>query len=327
MSYTPWSENVLLTDGSDQSIANMAAIGVDTVALNVWWFQDDRDSSVITPDFTLYSASTPSVIHAIEEIHDNGMKVMLKPMVDLRTFEWRGTINPSDEWFAGYADFINYWAEIAEDEGAELFSVGCEFKNTVDWSEHWRGVIDGVRGLYSGQITYAANHDSYQNVDWWDALDLIGIDAYFKLTNETDPTLGELEAAWAGHASNIVSWLTAEAYGLPVAFTEVGYRSMDGANTAPWAWWGDGEVDLQEQLDCYQALLNTCWGESWWRGAFWWNWETDPYAGGPTDMGFTPQGKPAEALLASYYAVPEPGTAALLLLGVPALVALRRRRR
>ena len=42
MSYTPWSENVLFTAGSSQSIANMQAVGVDTVALNVFAFQDDE---------------------------------------------------------------------------------------------------------------------------------------------------------------------------------------------------------------------------------------------------------------------------------------------
>jgi hypothetical protein len=39
----------------------------------------------------------------------------------------------------------------------------------------------------------------------------------------------------------------------------------------------------------------------WWDGAFWWNWETNPYAGGPSDAGFTPQNKPAQTILQQYY--------------------------
>ena len=96
MSYTSWSENVLWTPESDQSIADMKAIHVDMVALNVLWFQDDVNSTVITPDFNYYSASTDSVVHAIEQIHSEGMGVMLKPMIDSRDGTWRGEINPSN---------------------------------------------------------------------------------------------------------------------------------------------------------------------------------------------------------------------------------------
>jgi hypothetical protein len=326
MSYTPWWENALLQPASDESIANMAADYVDTVALCVWWFQDDVDATVIEPDFSYYSASTDSVIHAINEIHDQGMDVMLKPMVDCRDGSWRGTINPSTEWFTEYGDYMNYWADIAEDEGVEMLSVGCEFNQTESWSDEWRDVVAGVRARYSGPLTYAANHDAYDSIGWWDTMDYIGIDAYFALTGKTDPTLAELQAAWQGHAATIESWWTAGGFSQPIIFAEVGYRSADGANMEPWAWWGDAEVDLQEQVDCYEALWTTLRPEEWWSGAFWWNWETYPTAGGPLHDGFTPQNKPVEGLLRTYYA-PEPTTCVLALLAAPVMILVRRRRR
>jgi len=86
-----------------------------------------------------------------------------------------------------------------------------------------------------------------------------------------------------------------------VMFTEVGYSSYDGANTQPWHWPAIPPVDVGEQADCYEALLSVCRNRPWWKGAFWWNWETDPNAGGLSDMGFTPQNKPAEQVLKDYY--------------------------
>ncbi len=49
-SYTPWSKDALLSPDSDASIDAMKADGVDAVALNVWWFQDDERATEITAD-------------------------------------------------------------------------------------------------------------------------------------------------------------------------------------------------------------------------------------------------------------------------------------
>jgi Dockerin type I domain/PEP-CTERM motif len=39
----------------------------------------------------------------------------------------------------------------------------------------------------------------------------------------------------------------------------------------------------------------------WWDGAFWWNWETGPGAGGLTNTDYTPQNKPVLDVLADFY--------------------------
>jgi hypothetical protein len=50
--------------------------------------------------------------------------------------------------------------------------------------KEWRRVIAAVRGVTSARLTYAANFDAYQRVAFWDALDAIGIQAYFPLTDK-----------------------------------------------------------------------------------------------------------------------------------------------
>ena len=89
---------------------------------------------------------------------------------------------------------------------------------------------------------------------------------------------------------------------MQIIFTEVGYRSIDGVNKAPWLRPSPPyQIDLQEQADCYNALLSQCKDRQWWSGVFWWNWEVNPNAGGQGDPFYTPQNKSAEAVLADYY--------------------------
>lgn len=327
MSYTAWSQNAYSSVPSDQSIASMKLAGVDTISINVWEFQSNINSTSIAPRYDWYSASPESVRHAIQTAKSLGMKVMLKPNVDMTDDpgHWRGEINPSAGWFTAYNSFIGRWAVVAQQEGADILSIGCELSNTQSWSSNWQNVASGARSKFSGRLTYSANANSEQSINWWGSVDVIGIDAYYQLTNNPNATLNDLKAAWNTRANSIDAWRSSFWANKQVMFTEVGYRSTNGANTQPWAWGSNSGLDLQEQVDCYEALLSTMWNRSWWDGAFWWNWETDPNAGGMNDQGFTPQGKPALDTLKSYYSpVPEPSTA-LVLLGGLLLVVKRKK--
>ncbi len=301
MSYCSWTKEALSSPGSDRSLAAMPSAGVNWVSLNVWSFQDDEHATAIADDFTRFSSSRSSVRHAIRRIHALGMKVLLKPNVDLRNGAWRAGIEPTEAWFASYRTFLNGWADLAREERVEALSVGCEFNRAQRWEAAWRKVVAGVRARFKGKLTYAASWDAFKDVAWWDAVDEVGIDAYFPLTKKADPTLAELKEAWRLRADDIGKWIAATGLKKPVVFTEVGYRSADGTNREPWAWADRPAVDLQEQADCYEALLSTLWGRPWWGGAFIWEWETNPKAGGGADAGFTPQGKPALATLSRYY--------------------------
>ena len=86
----------------------------------------------------------------------------------------------------------------------------------------------------------------------------------------------------------------------PVLFTEVGYRSIAGAAIAPWDWTVRQPLDMQEQADAYEALFRTFWDRPWFAGVYIWNWVPDhDRTGGARDDQFSPQNKPAEAVLAA----------------------------
>jgi hypothetical protein len=305
MSYCGWDANAYSTIDSNTSLARLKDTSCQWVAIIVVWFQDNINSTSIEPNYNKYSVRPESVKVAINRCHQLGMKVMLKPMVDLSKDpnHWRGQIVPSAAWFAEYHDFLNYWADFAEQNDVEMFCIGCELVATDSSATQWRSVANDVRTHYSGPITYAANWGNETIVSWWDAVDYIGIDAWYPLTSKNNPTLTELKNAWSNRANLIQSWRNSSWPNKQVFFTEAGYSSFDGTNTYPGLWPppDSAAVDVNEQADCYEALLSVCSARPWWRGVFWWNWETDPNAGGLADKHCTPQNKPAQDVVSSHY--------------------------
>ena len=62
---------------------------------------------------------------------------------------------------------------------------------TAKREENWRSIIEAVRAIFTkpDSLTYAANWGEEERaIRWWDALDYIGIDAYYPLTKESHPS-------------------------------------------------------------------------------------------------------------------------------------------
>ncbi len=307
VSFSTWSSDAFSSLESDESLRQLTKTNTEWIALCFSWYQ----SSTTSHDIQLGSSSpsTESIKHAITTAHSLGLKVMLKPMVEALEREevlsipvWRGEILPSDEWFESYSDFINFFADFAEQNEIELFCVGCEYTATTGEREQWQKVIQGVRQRYSGPLTYAADWTNFRDIDWWGSLDYVGIDAYFPLAIfNNDPTVEELKTVWNNHANEIEAWLAT--IGKPVIFTEIGYRSGDGTSNAPANYWTDMTVDLQEQCDCYEAAFNALWNRTWFYGFYWWTWTHKPAEGGIDDSGHSPQNKPVNDLITEWYSM------------------------
>jgi len=296
---------------SDESLRRMKQIGVDWVAINVvGWYQTNDQSADIHKN-TSQAPTDEALKHVIQTAHspDLKMKVMLKPMIDLENGRWRGEIQPSEKWFENYTSYINSFAEIAEQNNVEMFCVGTELKRTVSWETEWRSIISGVRQRYSGLLTYAADwwkeYDEF--VKWWDALDYVGIDAYFSLSDRNNPTITEMKATWQSITKYLDTFYSQVKK--PIIFTEIGYLSTDGTNKDPSNYKLQNVpgrlIDLQEQADCYEAASQALWGKSWFDGMYWWYWQTNPNAGGSNNSDYTPQNKPAQGVLTHWYSLNE----------------------
>jgi hypothetical protein len=171
---------------------------------------------------------------------------------------------------------------------------------TSSRADDWRALIRAVRDVYDGPLTYAAlTYFEPWQISWWDALDSIGIDAYYLLTLSNQPTLEQMKLGLQP-AAFLLDQLAAR-WQMPIIFTEVGYMSVDGSNRLPGHWQLDGPTDPQEQADCYQAIFEVFSGKSWWKGVYWWSLDTNPNQGGLADRSYSPHGKPAETILRRYF--------------------------
>jgi hypothetical protein len=246
------------------------------------------------------------------------MRAALMPVVRLQNrgpHEWRGTIAPADgldAWFASYRRFVLPLARIAEEAGAHRFVIGSELSSLEVYEERWRALISELRGHFPRTLTYSANWDHAHAVGFWDALDEVGLTAYFPLDSDSDSDSGSgsdserlldgaLARAWQGPRSEIDA--LAQRVGKPVLVTEVGYASQRGAAEHPWDDTSATQVDLHLQKRLYRSFCDAFRQSPSVSGFYVWNWFG---FGGPRDMGFTPRGKPAASELARCFARPWP---------------------
>ena len=262
-------------EGNDplQSLDELALTNASWISLLVTGYQDTIHTTAI--DYT--GPGTPndaSLERIIAHAHGKGLKVMLKPHVDLAddSAHYRGEIGPDftaadwAAWFASYRPFILHYAEMAERTACELFCVGCELGTTAVHAEEWRAIVAAVRGVYSGRLTYADNQVEYapDAITWWDAVDFIGQDAYPTLTPIVEPTVGDLMAGWVPFRAKLQA--LAERWDKPLILTEIGCRSVAGGAQNPWDWQRQGAVDLDVQANFYEAALSSVAGLDWLRG-------------------------------------------------------------
>ena len=298
-------------DGGGPLVAldRLAGTNASWTSVLVTAFQDNIDATAI--DFAGPATPTDaSLERIIGHAHTLGLKVMLKPHVDLADdpAHYRGEIGPDftpadwAAWFASYRPFILHYAAMAERTGCELFCVGCELGTTAAHETEWRQIVAAARGVYSGPLTYADNlvESNPDAVLWWDAVDLIGEDAYPTLTAVVEPTVDDLLDGWTSFRAKLQN--LAERWNKPLILTEIGCRSVLGGAQNPWDWQRQGPVDLTVQANFYEAALRAVEGRSWLRGLYWWQWSPDPDEGGAGDTGYTPHGKPAEEVLKTWYA-------------------------
>ncbi|MFQ5654202.1 MAG: hypothetical protein ACE5GW_05685 [Planctomycetota bacterium] len=281
-------------------LEEIAATGAPWVELCFNYYQERNDSTEIgIPD----PRSPPwrRVATTIREAHDLGLRVLLFPVVLIRDpgeEDWRGTIDPEDRerWHASYRRLIVAVARGAEKEGVEILSIGSEFNSRQGDRREWVELINRIRRAYSGAITYSANWDSLDGVSFIDRIDFIGMTTYFSLTSKNNPTVEELTGAWQDLKGKILHWR--KKHGLPLIFTEVGYASQDGANRNPWTYYTSTAVDLEEQVDCFEAFTRVWRGEPTLSGVFFYNWFG---VGGAGDSGYTPRGKPALEVIRRWF--------------------------
>jgi hypothetical protein len=281
-----------------QSLGEMAEVGATWVQFTPAWGQNARNASAIAR--TPLTMSDDNLERAIALAHKRGLKVFLTPHLYLPD-DSRSTIRPDDRgaWFASYTAFISYYAAMAQRLGVEQFSVGSELASISDDRPGWLQVIQAVRARYHGTVLYAADADEAARVPFWDAVDMIGIDAYFPLSAASTTDVSALQQAWEPIRAAMAEG--SARYGRKILFTEAGYTSQEGTTTAPNDWMLGTPPNESEQAAAYQALLATFSDEPWWEGVYWWVWNALPDDGSDHATNYSPRGKAAEQVIRDWW--------------------------
>lgn len=245
----------------------------------------------------------------IRQAQNNGLSVMLKPMIYIPA-GWAGDYSLETEtqwqaWEENYSRFILSYAEIANEEKVGLFVIGTEFRIAVEARPaYWKKLIREIRRVYKGALTFAANWDFYERVPFWNELDIIGVNAYFPLVNSEIPQVDSLVMAWSGPLQQLESFSKAEHK--KILITELGYRSI---SKPAWRQWEQESVPSEigalppAQVNAWEGFFKAAWQKSFISGCFLWNWYPDhSRSGGEGDSDYTPQNKPAEEVIRSWFA-------------------------
>lgn len=291
-------------DGGEASFRRLATLGVTWVSVHTWDpLQRGLEDPVFAPPGRHFGFR--DLAGLVRAARSAGLRVMVKPHLEMRGLDhlqhnriamrteadWR-------RWFESYAGYIVPYARQARSAGADMFCVGRELDRTVIEREaDWRALIAKIRSEFGGPLTYSANFDTWGGIGLWDALDFIGVSAYFPLSDRPDPDLEELEAGWDRALAPLEE--ASRRLRRPVLFTEAGFPSIPSAARAPWK---EERVpaDVWLQARCYEATLRAVAKRPWIEGAYFWLWERTsppPFR----DPSHAIVGKPASFTLARWY--------------------------
>jgi hypothetical protein len=285
------------TNGSDWATGDIEATLKDMRAVGARWVAIHPYAGIRSDGTVRYrpldrEALPRHIERPLRVARDLGLKIVLKPHLAYwrSQFRWRGDIEfqSDDDWhrfWQTYSDWIlNMVESCPEIDG---LVVGTELDRTLRFEGRWRELIAAVRLRTKAPLTYAANWTHYRDVPFWDALDAVGIQAYFPLADSTGVDDAHLEAAWRGHMSELRRY--SDTVSRPVVFTELGYNRAFAAPVRPWDDQLDGSEAEPVQAACLRIALRAVEQEPSVSGAFLWKWFPNPHPVGRTFQLATPR--------------------------------------
>lgn len=294
---------------NEKNVLPVVNVNANYAAIMPFGFMKSLDHSEIihNTDRQWFGETRAGAKQYIEELRKQHIKIMVKPQIWVRRGEFTGLIEMADEtnWKlleASYSSFILEYAELAQEINAEILCIGTELEKFVkNRPVYWSDLIAKIKTIYKGKLTYAANWDEFKRTPFWSQLDYIGVDAYFPVSDKQTPTFEDCLEGWKAHKP-VIQELSVN-HNKPILFTEYGYRSVDYSGRKPWVSSRSmKEVNLEAQVNTTKALYETFWKEDWFAGGFIWKWfNKHDEVGGADNPMFTPQNKPVEEVIKTYY--------------------------
>lgn len=250
-----------------------------------------------------------------------GLSVILKPQANTMDaqFGTNGTLPDNiyssstgpkfdaNTFLSQWATYMSSVAKVAQQVGAVGIVIGTENAgfDTTQYLTQWQKVVDNIKQSFTGFTTYAAFRLS--NVALWKVVDIIGIDAYYPLTTNQNPTYSDALSGWTKNSIgstlsilgsntsqvNIVSYLKnlSSQYNKPLYFSEFGGMAGNGVLSGNSGTGGNGNgISFQQQEYLYGSMyeaLSLANSDNWFLGASLWQ-ALSPYDSPTTSQNFNP---------------------------------------
>ena len=298
------------TDGSDWGGPGLDAALDSLVGLGVDWIAYHPYARILGDGTVRFRSIDPArppewLRRPIEAAHARGLRVLVKPHLGYwgSRFAWRGEIDfeqprDLDRFFSSYSRWVLAIAAATRD--ADALCIGTELDRLTTHQNRWRSLIAALREQTDLPLTYAANWTDFDRVPFWDALDVIGVQAYFPVSDGERPGLEELRAGWKTILSRVRA--IARQWTRPVVFTELGYNRSFLAAARPWEHAVDGPEAEAFQALCLRVALESIEATPEVLGAFLWKWFPEPHPVGRNFQLATPRLK---RTIAAVWSAPE----------------------
>jgi len=291
----------------ERGLDEAVRLGATWVSLTPFGRAWDLRATGVDNSFELpFADNRRALARAVKQAHARGLRVLLVPHLWVESGGWRGEIDPEtpegwQHFAASYRSFLLSWAHFAAEAHVDMLAVGVELRTwvTTTHAPSFFPILREVRTAYPGLLTYAANWDDADQTVIWSELDVIGINAFFPLTEKPGASDAELLGGGREVAKKVRE--LAERWQKPVVFNEFGYTARTDPALRPWEWpdhMNGVKVDAAAQASAYGALLSGMMETRELVGGFVWRLYADPDdLSQEAEWGFSPRGRAAELYL------------------------------
>ncbi len=298
--------NGYLSSKATESLQKQADLGGNAMAIVPYsYINTEAPPTYLSIGNRAGSENDEGIVHSAFEARKRGMETLLKPQIFFGN-SWPGALEYKNEkdwdgFFEYYYRWIRHYAFLAEIHQIESFCMGVEFViATLSHEKQWTKMIRGVRGLYQGKLTYAANWgDEFENVGFWNELDFIGLNSYYPLSKEDTPSDDDLRENFNEVKEKIQK--VYDTYNKPIVFTEIGFRSIEMPWKNPHAGGRDQVFNEEDQQRCYEIIFEGIQNEPWCQGILWWKYPSYLEYRGIQNTSFTPNNKKADATVKEWF--------------------------
>ncbi len=281
-------------------LTNIQSLGANWVVTSPTWSYTRTNPVAIEPVAgrdELWSDTTA----AVQAATGLGLKTAIFPRLQTDLLPgglWNEAIPDGGwwtNWFNRYRTFILHHADLAQQTQAGLLILGGPEVTPAlpggllpngepsgvpeNVNEQWQSILSEVRSRYSGTVAWALPYpkDATPLPEWLSQVDVVYVMFNAALTESTEPTQGELEESFARLLDTDILPIS-DQFGKPVILA-LEYPSANGAASGciqltdhclpfdllnqPVPDLPEVQLDLQEQIDIYNAAMNALTSRPW----------------------------------------------------------------